>query len=241
MTEWCANVRGSVDLVVGGHTLGCYAGVLAGVPFLQPWPFGSQIGIADLHHDGAVGLRLAGVTDRRPWTGPGAHAQAALEAEVVGRAERSLVQAPGRNVTLARAIAEGLLRADDRIDATYMPGDVWSQDARDGVHARLPAGDVTLAQVLRLTPLTGGRSAWGGQLMVAELSAAETERVAGALTAPGGAAHPGVVARRDGRAGGMFALTPYNAAAASRALARDPDWQPIGTGWRDGLLAAVSG
>src|SRR4051812_9003610 len=38
--EWlCEAVRGSVDLVLGGHTLTCFAGELAGVPFLQPWAF----------------------------------------------------------------------------------------------------------------------------------------------------------------------------------------------------------
>src|SRR5829696_3372081 len=53
----CGAWRGSVDLVLGDHTLTCFAGTLAGVPFLQPWAFGSQVGVADLH-DGRVELRL---------------------------------------------------------------------------------------------------------------------------------------------------------------------------------------
>ncbi|MGI8781948.1 MAG: hypothetical protein ACR2L8_17585 [Solirubrobacteraceae bacterium] len=80
MQALCDHLRGSVDLVLGGHTLTCYAGSLAGVPFLQPWAFGSQVGVADLHDDGRVALRLVDVGSARPWTVVGAGAQAALEA-----------------------------------------------------------------------------------------------------------------------------------------------------------------
>ena len=48
MESLCAGLRGAVDLVLGGHTLQCFAGELAGVPFLQPWAFGGQVGVADL-------------------------------------------------------------------------------------------------------------------------------------------------------------------------------------------------
>jgi 2',3'-cyclic-nucleotide 2'-phosphodiesterase (5'-nucleotidase family) len=104
MQALCERLRGSVDLVLGGHTLSCYAGSLAGVPFLQPWAFGSQVGVADLHDDGCVQLRLVDVGSARPWTGAGAGAQAKLAAEVAGRLERSL-QVSGRVFTLARRSA----------------------------------------------------------------------------------------------------------------------------------------
>jgi hypothetical protein len=57
MEALCERVRGTVDVVLGGHTLSCHAGTLAGVPFLQPWGYGSQVGVADLHEDGRVELR----------------------------------------------------------------------------------------------------------------------------------------------------------------------------------------
>ncbi len=159
MRALCDRVRGAVDLVLGGHTLRCYAGTLAGVPFLRPWAFGSQVGVADFHDDGRVVLRVVDVGPARPWTGAGAAAQASLEAEIVGRLKAPLVQAAGRVVELAQAIGDGVLRTDDRLDRIYVgPGDLWNQPARDGVDADLGAGDVTLAQVLRLTPLSGGRS-----------------------------------------------------------------------------------
>ena len=119
----CASaLRGSVDLVLGGHTLNCFAGTLAGVPFLQPWAFGSQVGVADLQDDGRVQLRLLDAGPARPWAGAGAAAQAALEGEVVGRLERPLLEAAGRESTLARAIGDGVLRSDGQLDrSTSVP------------------------------------------------------------------------------------------------------------------------
>jgi hypothetical protein len=242
MQALCEPLRGSVDLVLGGHTLNCHAGPIAGVPFLQPWAFGSQVGVADLYDDGRVQLRLVDVGPARPWTGAGAAAQAALEAEVVGRVARPL-QASGRGSTLADAIADGVLRTDERIDRVYVgPGELWNQPARDGVHAFLGAGDVTLAQVLRLTPFTGRRSTWGGQLLAAELSAADAavRALMNAPAFPGGPVVGGVGATRGRRPGEMLALSAYHAAAADRALGREHDWQPIAATLRDGLMAAIT-
>ena len=115
MEAFCTPLRGSVDLVLGGHTLNCHAGTLGGVPFLQPWGFGSQVGVADLHDDGRVELRLVDVAPARPSPGAGAVAQAELEAEVVGRLDGPLADA-----ALARAIGEGVLRADDGLDGIFV-------------------------------------------------------------------------------------------------------------------------
>ena len=113
------------------------------------------------------------------------------------------------------------------------------------MHAFLGAGDVTLAQVLRLTPLSGARSAWGGQLLATALPACDAEETIAALMSerafPGGLAAAGVVAARPRRRRHeTLALSPHNAAAADRALGRDHDWQPIATTLRDGLMAAVT-
>jgi hypothetical protein len=99
------------------------------------------------------------------------------------------------------------------------------------VHAFLGAGDVTLAQVLRLTPFGGARSAWGGQLLAAELSPAAAEQAIAALMRarafPGGPPVAGVAVTRGQRPGGTLALSPFNAGAADRALRHEHDWQPI--------------
>ena len=242
MEAICRALRGDVDLVLGGHTLACHAGSVAGVPFLQPWAFGSQVGVADLHDDGGVELRLVDVGPARPWTGPGAAAQAVLEAEVVGHLDEPLQLASGGSSSLARAIGEGVLATDDRLDRVYVaPSDLWNQPARDGVRAFLGAGDVTMAQVLRLTPLSGARSAWGGQLLATELPAAEAERTIAALVDAGSfTGAGGVVAERArGRGTGTLALAPYVAAAADRR-GRGHEWRPIAATLRDGLMAAVA-
>jgi hypothetical protein len=165
MEALCAELRGAVDVVLGGHTLQCHAGLLGGVPFLQPWGFGSQVGVADLGADGRAELRLVDPGPPLPWRGAGAAAQPALEAEIVGRLDRPLA-----DDALATTIADEVLRVDDRLDRVHVgPGDLWNQPSRDGIGAFLGAGDVSLAQVLRLTPLTGGRSVWGGRLVAAEV------------------------------------------------------------------------
>ena len=63
--------------------------------------------------------------------------------------------------------------------------------------------------------------------MAAELAAAEAEAAIRALTGGGPAARRGRPAAPAPRAGRTLALSPYNAAAAGRALAREPDWQPL--------------
>ena len=229
MESLCAGLRGAVDLVLGGHTLQCFAGELAGVPFLQPWAFGGQVGVADLHDD-HVALRLVDVAGEQPFTAPG---QAELEAEIVGRLDRPL-SSRGGDSTLAAAIAGSLL---DEADAVYLgPGDLWNQPARDGIHAHLPAGDVTMAQVLRLTPLTGARSVWGGQLV----TASGATDVPGALTSrptyPGGPPTGGTTAGH----GDTVLLTTFQAHLADLTLGTRHDWRPVASTLRDALLKAVS-
>ena len=232
MAALCAAVRGHVDLVLGGHTLRCFAGELEGVPFLQPWAFGSQVGVADLAPGGGVALRLVDPGPPQPWTGPGAAAQAALEAEAVGRLARPLRQAAGRDDALARAIGAGVLACDAALDRVLVAaGDLWNQPARDGVDAFLPAGEVTRAQVLRLTPFCGGRSVWGGGLVAAELAPGDADA---AVRAAG----PGTDVR--GGRGTALALSPFAAATADRVLGREHGWRPAAASFREGLLAAVA-
>jgi hypothetical protein len=232
MAALCAGLRGHVDLVLGGHTLRCFAGELAGVAFLQPWGFGSQLGVADLHDDGRVGLRLVDPGPPQAWSGSGADAQRALEAEIVGRLAAPLRLAAGGEDGLASAVAAGVLATDDRLGHVLIgEGDLWNQPARDGVGAFLPAGDVSLAQVLRLSPFTGGRSVWGGGVLAAELAPGDAAAVAGTIGPAGAAGDPHA---------GALAVTTFSAALAERRLGRALGWRPVGATLRAGLLAAVA-
>lgn len=247
MEALCRSLRGAVDLMLGGHTLGHHAGQLGGVPFLQPWPFSAQVGVADVHGDGTIDLATHDVGAALPWRGVGEAAQAALERQVVGVLEAPLHNAIDGDVALSLRIATGLLDTDARIELTVIaPWDLWNQAPRDGVFAHLPAGSVSLAQVLRLTPLSGGSTAWGGQLLLAEVATEDAERAVEEISSqpyyPGGPAAAGaaVVRRGPRRRTTRLCLTPFYAVRVDRALGRPHDWRPISTTWRAGLFGALS-
>jgi 2',3'-cyclic-nucleotide 2'-phosphodiesterase (5'-nucleotidase family) len=46
MAAFCRRIKGAVDAVVGGHTLGRWVGEIEGVAFVQPWAFSAEIGVA---------------------------------------------------------------------------------------------------------------------------------------------------------------------------------------------------
>jgi hypothetical protein len=104
---------------------------------------------------------------------------------------------------------------------------------RGGVDAFLPAGEVTRAQVLRLTPFCGGRSVWGGGLVAAELAPGDADAAVRAA-GPG----PGTDVR--GGRGAALALSPFAAATADRVLGREHGWRRVAASFRAGLLAAVA-
>jgi hypothetical protein len=245
VAELCARLAGHVDLVLGGHTLGHWVGEAGGLPFVQPWPFGTQLGVADVAPGGAIDVRAVDVVEERPWAGPGAEAYAALEQEVVGAAPAGpLACDADGDLSLARAIADGVVAHDPSIDATAITQwDLWNQAPRDGTIAFLPAGAVTMAQVLRLTPMSGARSAWGGQLVVATLPGADARRAIEAFAErpyfPGGPpAASAAVAGDCPAAATRLALPPFYATRVERALGRALEWEPCATTWRDGLLHA---
>lgn len=230
--RFCADLDGCVDLVLGGHTLVRHVGEPAGLPYVQPWPFGLQLGVADLHPDGRVETFTVDVDGDRCWDGPGASAYAALTSEIVGALDAPLVNGLDGRTELSAFVAGGVLACDPSVDLVAVAhNDLWNQAPVDGVLAHLPAGPVSRAQILRLTPLTGARSAWGGQLVAATLPTPEAERVVAAL-APAG------VARRPGsRPETTLVLPPFHAGR----LGPGHPWRPVSVSWREGLVRALSG
>jgi hypothetical protein len=241
-------IRETVDLILAGHTLGHHCNTIAGVPLLQPWPFSAEVGVADIAEDGAITISCVPTGPPRAWTGLGAAAQRALEDDIVGHLARPLRSTPGIDRSLPQAIADGLLEIDPTIDLTAIVAvDLWTQAPRDGTFAYLPAGDVSEAQILRVTPTAGGRSAWGGQLVAAELPVADARRVAHTLASepyfPGGPSIPGTIAHRHpNQTSGacVIALLPFYAARADILLGKPAHWHTCTSTWRDGLRAAVA-
>jgi hypothetical protein len=227
IAELCARLHGHVDLVLGGHTLERHAGALGGVPYLQPWPFGTQVGVADLHEDGTVEVFTVDVTGSEPWTGPGADDFARLDAEIVGHLAAPLTNTLGGAAELSVAIANALLDLAPGVDAALV-SDLWTQAPRDGVLAHLPAGPVTRAQVHRATPLTGGATAWGGQLLTTRLTRHELDAVVAAV--PDNNRH---LALRPGAQGEIRVVLP---AFHAHRFGLRHDQVPESITWRDALL-----
>jgi hypothetical protein len=227
IAELCARLRGHVDLVLGGHTLERHAGALGGVPYLQPWPFGTQVGVADLHEDGTVEVSTVDVTGSGRWTGPGADELAGLDAEIIGHLAAPLTNTLGGAAELSVAIADALLDLAPGVDAALV-SDLWTQAPRDGVLAQLPAGPVTRAQVHRATPLTGGATAWGGQLLTTRLPLRDLDAVVAAL--PDNGRH---LALRPGAEGEVRVVLP---AFHAHRFGLRHDQAPECMTWRDALI-----
>lgn len=168
MRSLCNAIRGDVDLVIGGHTLMRYVGELAGVPFLQPWAFGSEVAWADLSASGGIRVGACDVSGSPALPCRGQPVLDALRSEVVGFIDQPLIASVQGERNLAVAIATGVLASAECDSALVAPWDLWTQPPRDGISAFIAEGPVSRADVLRAAPLCGRRSAWGGQLLAAD-------------------------------------------------------------------------
>jgi 2',3'-cyclic-nucleotide 2'-phosphodiesterase (5'-nucleotidase family) len=255
MKGLCAKLRGHVDLVVGGHTLGRHLGPeLAGVPFVQPWPFGAEVGIADRGADGRWEVRGAEVVADGDWDGAGSGVQARLQSEIVGHLDAPLVVAPPQPSSLAQAIAQGLVATTGADVGVVFPHHLQTMQAPiDGVFAYLGPGPVTEADVLRVAPFL--RHQVPRDVFVCELTEQELADFTRAASTPdqprdlgrlenwgGPAVARGKPTTRTGTSTVSVAMTsiyrerPY----AERWLGREPDWTPTGFGLADAVRAAVA-
>lgn len=235
--DFCLAVAGSVDAVVGGHTLGRWVGDLGGIPFVQPWALGVEIGILDFGADGVTaGAQPVPTAWSRTWTGPGAALDAELRQQVVGALDEPLAT-PSLNgaPSLAQAVAEGLLGLVAADVVLVQPIDVGcSQVPLDGRMGFLAAGPVTEADILRILPWAAPA---GDEVHVGELTPSEVDILATGFAVPG---VPIGLARRSGAAGGTVAVAGNYVARASRLLERAVEWTPTGAGQRAGLRAFLA-
>lgn len=176
----CRAVADAADLVVGGHTLGQYLGTIFGVPYLQPFSYGLEVGVCDL---GRSGHRLRTVRPSRgaPWSGYGASLVAEARAEVMGHLPQAMYSAPGSDSSLPSWIARCLSRASGA-EAALFPGNtlIMQQPPVDGVLGYLPAGPVTRADLLRLYP-------WDDDgTVILDCSGFDLRQLAAALDGPWG-------------------------------------------------------
>lgn len=176
----CRALAGTVDLVIGGHTLTRYLHAVHGVPYLQPLSYGYEIGVCDLTADGHA-LTTVRPAPGAPWNGPGAHLVAAASADVAGHLPAALYSAPGRDRSLPDWIARCIGRAAGA-EAALFPGDtlIMQQPPAGGVLGYLPAGAITRADLLRLYP-------WADDgTVVIDCAGLDVRQLAAALDGPWG-------------------------------------------------------
>lgn len=239
MVALCRRLVGCVDAVLGAHTLVRHIGNLAGIPYLQPWLFGAEVGVLDLFPDGRHRAFGVMVEDAGPWDGPGGRLFTALQAEIVGEIAEPWLNRPVGPAALVAQLADSarrLTEADLAIVGRLMLH--GSQPMIDGTSAYLPPGPVSEALVLRLVPWSDD------ELYLGEVSGAEAERLARAIGGPFGGQRfgPAEVARRTPRTeSGVVALETWSAQLADHWLGRAVGWSRTGTGLRDALRAAITG
>ncbi|WP_462185897.1 MULTISPECIES: bifunctional UDP-sugar hydrolase/5'-nucleotidase [unclassified Frankia] len=244
MRDFCRALRGHVDGVFGAHvTATRRIGTVAGMPYIQPWAMGVEVGVVDIDDDG-IHLRGELVTareeDRLGWSGPGSNTLAELRGQIIGELERPLTEPamPGAGL-IGDAVARGVLELTGADVAIVGRAEVsCGQVPLDGIHTFLPAGRVSEADLFRTLPWPGGTRA--DETWAAELSAEEVELLRRGLDlyfTEGCHCAP----RRAGHADGLTVLSSMHVRNARTLLARDVDWQPTGIGMRDGLRAWFSG
>jgi 2',3'-cyclic-nucleotide 2'-phosphodiesterase (5'-nucleotidase family) len=164
----------AVDLIVGGHNFGAWAGALAGTPAGEANVFAASVLVVDLLAPPARAI-VRGVVPT-PATRPRAATPAvdafdAAAANVVGTSAEHWVTRTGARHYLPDLIA-GAFRAATGADAAFVPpAHHGAQGPLDGAMAALPAGEVTELDVVRIFPADD----YGP--VVVELASGELRRV----------------------------------------------------------------
>jgi hypothetical protein len=219
----------AVDAVIGGHTLKRHIGSLGGRPFVQPWPFGHEVGVLDFGPTGEVHVSGIVAHGDGDWRGTGAGFYNQLQNEIVGSIREPLILGFGGERSLAEAVAAGVRAVTEADVAVVTAGECsCGQPALDGVCSYIPAGPVSEAQIARFLPWPEGPL--GDETWVAELSPSQLTALLAVLTEP--QLGPPSVARGD-RDGGLVAVS-----SNSRWLAESATgvaWSPSGHGLREGL------
>jgi 2',3'-cyclic-nucleotide 2'-phosphodiesterase (5'-nucleotidase family) len=254
MEVLCGQLRGHADVVIGGHTLGRHIGELAGVPFVQPWPLGAEIGVLDRLPDGSwrtsgvmTGAADTSATSQAAsgggWDGLGAGIHAVLNAQIAGDIARPLTYGPRHSGSLGTAVARGITKITGATVSVLIPPGL-TQAPTDGIFAYLPPGPVTEADILRLMPQH--------QIVVCELTGGELESVLDAATGRrgpydditwnienlGGLAVHCAKSSRDRIV--SLAMPGTLRPAAEKWIGRGPEWTRSGKGLRDAFRAAVN-
>jgi hypothetical protein len=246
-----SELQGEVDAVLGGHTLGAWHGVVGEIPYVQPVPYGCEIGFVDLVRGQQPSIARVQVEPvDLIWSGPGYGVWQRLEKERVGSLREPLMSGITRTTSLAQAFANGLLKCTVADVALVFPGMSLTQPPLDGWFAYLSAGDVNEADILRMTPYVVQGSA--GNALCCEVTQHEMHHLVSIASREEGSSQytalyrdgwwPPAIAHRD--AGKPIQTLIVDGAFHSELvtawLGRDVQWVDAGINLRDALHAFVS-
>jgi hypothetical protein len=170
-----ATWSGEVDLVLGGHTLGAWAGRVGATPFGHAHPMAASVLVVDLT---STGVQVRGAVTPPP-APPGspdrrrvADRLGAAAAEVIGWNPRPWSTAAGTGEDYLPDRVAAILRQHAGCDAAFLPAHCFfTQAPLDGVVAHLAAGAVTALDPYRLFAFPDDGIA------VVEVAAGELERL----------------------------------------------------------------
>jgi 2',3'-cyclic-nucleotide 2'-phosphodiesterase (5'-nucleotidase family) len=231
-SEVCRPWAHAVDAIFASHTLGRWVGRVEGIPVVQPWPFGSELGVVEFAR--GEDPRAYCVTPKTGgrWGGAGSELLDETSTRVLGELVEPLSSRSGGPAPLADFFARALRQQTGAHAAAVDM--LASQPPVDGVLSYLPSGPVSEADVLRLYP-------WPDATVVGEMEAEELRTVAHApwpwpwsvwgFDAP------------DPLGGGTATLAVLEGDAAKhveRALGRHVEWRRTGVGLREAVGRALS-
>ncbi|MEU3274155.1 metallophosphoesterase [Saccharomonospora sp. NPDC006951] len=245
IAEFTETMRDHADVIIGGHTLGRHIGQISGVPYLQPWALGAEVGVMDLRADlthSCYGVTPAG--GHGDWDGPGRELHAAQTANIVGELREPLRWQPRHSNSLGHTVAKGLTMITET-DAALVGAINTSQAPVDGVFSFLPRGALSEADLLHVT----GRTA---RVMVCEVALGELDVLRD--TASGKKTPADDITLNIENLGGLgmslpdsprgpvfsMATEAHLAAAVERALGRNVEWTPVAATLPEALLAAIN-
>ena len=130
-----------MDAIFASYTLGCWIGRMEGTLVVQPWPFGTELGVVELAREAEP--KAYGITPETsgPWTGTGGGLLGETSSKVLGELARSLLSRSGGPSPLT--------------DLRHPGGGRHARVAGTGGRRTFlpaPAGPLTEADVLRLYP-----------------------------------------------------------------------------------------
>ena len=161
-----------IDALVLGHTLTRWFGSFDGVPVAQPFPFGAEVGVIELH-EGAPGSAYGVLVETAgPWRGPGHQLMEETASIVLGSLGSPLVMTANGECSLLKASSEVARRATGA-DAGLMT--IWDcychQPVVGNVLCYVPAGRFDELMLRELMPYPND------ELAVIELEARELVRL----------------------------------------------------------------